>query len=284
MDKLEKVEKIREKTGASYADALEALDLCEGDILDAIVYLEKSGKIENKTTAQFSSDSSAENKASERLVNATAEYDKSSENATVGDGVDSFFEWVKKVVRKSIDTKFTVNRNKDQVLQVPVLVLVLAFIFFFWIALPLMVIGLFFDCRYHFEGVDKVTVDVNDFCDRAADGATNMKNSGKAKKAEKQAAKNDDKKKAAKNDADNNADVAENNTDSTDKESGSDKGFTTFAEEEINEAKKRTDAAFDKASENETDRNEDAGNNVADIDYKEVNGDPDNKITGEYRS
>ena len=280
MDKLEKVEKIREKTGVSYADALEALDLCEGDILDAIVYLEKSGKIENKTTAQFSSDSSAENKASERLVNATAEYDKSSENATVGDGVDSFFEWVKKVVRKSIDTKFTVNRNKDQVLQVPVLVLVLALIFFFWIVLPLMVIGLFFDCRYHFEGVDKVTVDVNDFCDRAADGATNMKNSGKAKKAEKQAAK------TAKKDTENADKAEESKMDSVEAESNSDnnKGFTTFAEEEINEAKKRTDAAFDKAAENETDRNEDAGNNVVDIDYKEVNGDPDNKITGEYRS
>ena len=279
MDKLEKVEKIREKTGVSYADALEALDLCEGDILDAIVYLEKSGKIENKTTAKFSSDSSAENKASERLVNATAEYDKSSENTTVGDGVDSFFEWVKKVVRKSIDTKFTVNKRHEQVMQVPVLVLVLALIFFFWIVLPLMVIGLFFDFRYHFEGVDQVTVNVNGFCDRAADGATNMKNSRKAEKAQKQAANADAMKNETKNDAENNnTDEAENDADSTAKES--DKGFTTFAEEEINEAKKRTDAAFDKAAENGTE----AGNNVVDIDYKEVNSDPDNKITGEYRS
>ena len=47
-----------------------------------------------------------------------------------------------------------------------------------------MIIGLFFDCRYHFEGVDKVTVDVNDFCDRAANGAMDMRN-GRSKKAER---------------------------------------------------------------------------------------------------
>ena len=41
MDQLEKVEKIREKTGVSYEDAKSALEACNYDLLDAIVYLEK---------------------------------------------------------------------------------------------------------------------------------------------------------------------------------------------------------------------------------------------------
>ena len=45
MDQLEKVEKIREKTGVSYEDAKSALEACNYDLLDAIVYLEKLGKI-----------------------------------------------------------------------------------------------------------------------------------------------------------------------------------------------------------------------------------------------
>ena len=38
MDQLEKVEKIREKTGVSYEDAKDALEACNYDLLGAIVY------------------------------------------------------------------------------------------------------------------------------------------------------------------------------------------------------------------------------------------------------
>ena len=41
MDKLEKVEKLREKTGVSYEEAKNALEACDYDLLDAIIYLEK---------------------------------------------------------------------------------------------------------------------------------------------------------------------------------------------------------------------------------------------------
>ena len=101
MDKLEKVEKIRQKTGASYTDAVQALDICDGDILDAIVYLEQEGKINEQNVARFSS-TSDEEKTSDTLASATAEYDKSSSKTTVGDGVDSFVAWAKKVFKKSV--------------------------------------------------------------------------------------------------------------------------------------------------------------------------------------
>ena len=39
MDQLEKVEKIREKTGVTYEEANAALDAAGGDVLDALVYL-----------------------------------------------------------------------------------------------------------------------------------------------------------------------------------------------------------------------------------------------------
>lgn len=44
MEKLEKVELIREKCGVSYEDAKAALDACGDDTLDAIIWLEKQGK------------------------------------------------------------------------------------------------------------------------------------------------------------------------------------------------------------------------------------------------
>ena len=44
MTELEKVEKLREKANVSFAEAKEALDNTGGDILDALIYLEKQGK------------------------------------------------------------------------------------------------------------------------------------------------------------------------------------------------------------------------------------------------
>ena len=171
MDKFEKVQKIKEKTGVSYTEAVEALDRCNGDILDAIVYLERSGRTSERNTATFTSSVNKNDKESDNLAHATAEYDRNSEK----DGIDTFVDGVKVLLRKSIDTSFVVERFNKKIVDVPVLVLIICFIFTFWIILPLLVVGLFFDCRYRFVGVGKVTVDVNKFCDRAADGATNIK-------------------------------------------------------------------------------------------------------------
>ncbi len=44
MEKLEKVEVIREKCGVSYEDAKAALDACDDNVLDAIIWLERQGK------------------------------------------------------------------------------------------------------------------------------------------------------------------------------------------------------------------------------------------------
>jgi hypothetical protein len=41
---LEKVDIVRERTRASYAEAKEALEKCSGNVLEAIIYLEKNQK------------------------------------------------------------------------------------------------------------------------------------------------------------------------------------------------------------------------------------------------
>ena len=53
---LEKVEKLREKTGVSYEDAKEALEHSGGSLLDAIIYLEKQGKVNTPPGGGFYSD------------------------------------------------------------------------------------------------------------------------------------------------------------------------------------------------------------------------------------
>ena len=45
MDQLEKVEKLRKKTNVSYEEAKAALEANNWNMLDAIVHLEKQGKV-----------------------------------------------------------------------------------------------------------------------------------------------------------------------------------------------------------------------------------------------
>ena len=53
MELLEKVEKIREKTGVSYEEAKAALEACGEDVLDALVYLENQGKIKKPDVSVY---------------------------------------------------------------------------------------------------------------------------------------------------------------------------------------------------------------------------------------
>ena len=174
MKKLEKVEKLREKTGVTYEDAKAALVACDYDLLDAIVYLEKLGKIKSPENTSYTTTLQAPSKEFER---AQASYEDSCKKSTIGDGVDRFISWAGDLLKKSCKSTFHVEHEGKQVVAVPLLVFILLLIFAFWITLPLMIVGLFFDYKYHFEGINKI--DVNEVCDKASAAAMNMKNDAK---------------------------------------------------------------------------------------------------------
>ena len=179
MDKLEKVEKLREKVGVTYEDAKEALEANEYDMLDAIVYLEKAGKIKEQKSTSYETNNQATDNATQDFAKAQQAYEQSVNGSSVGDVLNKFFAWCGKVLKKSLETSFIIHHNNRQVIKAPVLVLALALLFAFWITVPLLIIGLFCNCRYHFEGIENVTFNVNEMCDKAADSVSDAKSNGK---------------------------------------------------------------------------------------------------------
>lgn len=173
MDDLEKAELIREKTGVGYADAKLALDASGGNVLDAIVYLENEGKARPQT-ASYSTAGSEQGGISPEMAEAQDAYRQASEGGRFERGFERFCDGCRRVLRKGIDVTFVVDRHGRRILAVPVLVLVLA-LFAWAITLPVLVVGLFLECHYHFEGVGRVTVDVNEAMDKAASGAKSLK-------------------------------------------------------------------------------------------------------------
>ena len=60
MDELEKVEKLRERANVSYEEAKEALEKSNGDLLDAIVYLERQGKVKAPEQTTYSTEAASQ--------------------------------------------------------------------------------------------------------------------------------------------------------------------------------------------------------------------------------
>ena len=56
MASLDMVEKLRARAGVSYEDAREALDSSDDDMLDALIWLEKNGKVEPPGVSYYSTD------------------------------------------------------------------------------------------------------------------------------------------------------------------------------------------------------------------------------------
>ena len=112
MDKLEKVELIREKCEVSYADATAALDHANGDVLDAIIWLEEQGKTKRTTAQASTAPSSHENSMSKEMAQAQAAYRKSTE---------SMWSSLTKLLKKSLKYKFIATRHGEVLLRIPVL-------------------------------------------------------------------------------------------------------------------------------------------------------------------
>jgi hypothetical protein len=89
--------------------------------------------------------------------------------------MDEFFAWVGDIIKKGCEKNFIIERKGERFMRMPIIIFILLLIFAFWICVPLLIIGLFCDCRYHFEGDAKTVQDINNACDKASDACTNVK-------------------------------------------------------------------------------------------------------------
>ncbi len=173
MDKLEKVELIREKTGVSYDDAKVALEASNDDVLDAIIMLERLGKTAHQS-ASYTTDAATPGPVSPEMAQAQTAYEDSSKKSRFSEKMDKAFETLKSLFKKSMDTTFVAERHGERVVAMPILFVILG-IFLWGVTIWLLLLGLFFDFRYRIEGSARVTVDINQVMDKAGDVADSIK-------------------------------------------------------------------------------------------------------------
>ena len=168
MDQFEKVEKLREKANVSYEEAKEALEANDWDILDAMVYLEKLGKVDGPKATSYTTNGADNSSTQDSTSN-------SSNDTSFGEIIGKFFDWCGKVIKKGNENSFQIERNNEKPVYIPVTVFVLLGVLFFWVIFPLLVVGLFFGFKFSFKGPDVDRKPVNDFMDKASETAENIK-------------------------------------------------------------------------------------------------------------
>jgi hypothetical protein len=135
--RMENIDELRRRTNVSYEAAKDALEKCNDDILEALVYLEKHN-----------------------MVRAAA----ACENK------ESLWVKFKKLVRKGNNTRFIIHKKEVNILSLPVTLAVIITVIAPYVTIIGLVVALFTGHRIKFEGKGMECGKVNKMMDKVADG------------------------------------------------------------------------------------------------------------------
>ena len=159
MEMMEKVERLREKANVTYEEAKAALEETGGDLLDAIVLLERQGKVKEPAQSTFSTEYEEQTDYI-KVRDKVEEQEKSAPSfgRTIGGLFRGFIRFLKQ-------TTFIVTREEDTIFTM----------FFFWEVLaPVMIVALFFGVRYSFDGEEEAEK-ANSILHKAGDFAEDVR-------------------------------------------------------------------------------------------------------------
>ena len=169
MNSMEMIEKLREYANVTYEEAKAALDEANGDLLEAVILLERQGK--TKKPEQSTYTTKAEEQPQYQDVRERIE--QQEKKASDGFGRKTG-RAVKKMVNILKRNFFQVTRNDNLLFQMPAWVFALILLFFWETVIPVMLISLFFGVRFSFTGEDDLS-SANNFMEKAGDMADEVR-------------------------------------------------------------------------------------------------------------
>ncbi len=158
---LEKVDQVKERTGVSYKLAKEALEHSDGDVVEAIIYLESSSEFKTCTD-------SGENQFS-----------------ALGQDVSNFF---KDIIHKGNVTRITIDKEEKRILDLPVTAGAIGAVFFAPMVVISIVAAFATGCEMSIHKEDGDVVNIKDVTldklDAVKDALNNCSDSQKDKPSE----------------------------------------------------------------------------------------------------
>ena len=136
---LEQVERLREKADVSYGQAKAALEYSGGNLLDALIYLEEQGVIPRPEDAYYSTKNETPTPPPQELPVLQVK-PESKQKKHKRRGVRHLLRWLRRIL---LDNELEIWRKGQPITAVPMLILLILVFCLPWIALPLLILGLF---------------------------------------------------------------------------------------------------------------------------------------------
>ena len=167
MERKEMIEKLMNKAKISYEEAESALEKNNWDLLDAMIYLERQGKVnESKVGNAVVLVKESDNEKSDSRKEKCGGF---------GTMFGRFCRFVKNVIHKGNRNYFSINKEGEKTIKISLTISSLLLIFAFWPVVILLLVGLFFGYKYSLTGPDIKCDKVNDILGKASNSAEDIK-------------------------------------------------------------------------------------------------------------
>ena len=151
MEHIEMIEKLREKAGISREEAADALNRAGWDMLEALMILEREGKIAPLTSSVVSAEQAEQTSSDGAGPNAFGATGCCYGTADARTRGESAWDKLKALFMKTLTYSFLVRRRDKVILSLPVLVLIIVVLALFRVSAVALIVGLFCECRYSVE-------------------------------------------------------------------------------------------------------------------------------------
>ena len=174
MTNFEKVEKLVQKANVSYEEAKAALDKAEGDLLDAVILLEKEGKTQAPRQSSFSTEYEQQTQyvsVAGKVEDDRRSYDKDAQRQERKEKVKKGFGNIVDFLTRNF---LLIKRNGELVVKLPLWAVILIFLAAWHISIIAVIVSLFFGVTYSFKGEAKMSA-ANTVMDKVSSAAEKVK-------------------------------------------------------------------------------------------------------------
>lgn len=154
---IEQIDELRKRMKVSYEEAKEALEQSNGDLLEAIIYIEK-----NSTTNRSNAD-------------GHSSQEETCESDGFSRAISSFIAWCKKIIKKGNSNFIVISKKDSVVLKLSLTIFVIILVIIPYITLPLLLIALFTNHRFSCIGKDLENTKANETLNKMSQAADNIK-------------------------------------------------------------------------------------------------------------
>lgn len=137
---LDLIDELKKRANVSYEVAKDALEKCNGDIVEALIYLEKQNKVKTEVPSE------------------------------------SLIDKIIKLIKKGNVTKFIIQKGENIVLSLPVTLIVIITIFAPYVAIPGVILALILGYKLSFKGENGEDLKVNRDLEKVSQVVDNAKN------------------------------------------------------------------------------------------------------------